>query len=113
MMKAKEQRNQLRNFSSSEIAKKVQEMQEELFNLRFQAKMGQLANALQLRMVRRNIARAMTILAQKATEIVLKKAKEAVPQKATEAVPKKAKEAVPKKAQEAVSKKAQETVPKK
>jgi large subunit ribosomal protein L29 len=65
MMKAKEQRNQLRNFSKEEIAKKVAEMQEELFNLRFQAKMGQLANALQLRMVRRNIARAMTIMAQK------------------------------------------------
>ena len=68
MMKAKEQRNQLRNLSGNEVAKKVQEMQEELFNLRFQAKMGQLANALQLRMVRRNIARAMTIMAQKAAQ---------------------------------------------
>jgi len=69
MMKAQE----LRNLSKEEIAKKVQEMQEELFNLRFQAKMGQLANALQLRMVRRNIARAMTLLAQKAKETVPKK----------------------------------------
>jgi large subunit ribosomal protein L29 len=68
MMKAKEQRNQLRNLSKDEIAKKVAEMQEELFNLRFQAKMGQLANALQLRMVRRNIARAMTIMGQKVTQ---------------------------------------------
>jgi large subunit ribosomal protein L29 len=64
MMKAQE----LRNLSKDEVAKKVQEMQEELFNLRFQAKMGQLANALQLRMVRRNIARAMTIMAQKAAQ---------------------------------------------
>jgi large subunit ribosomal protein L29 len=105
MMKVKEQRTQLRNLSGDEIAKKVQEMQEELFNLRFQAKMGQLANALQLRMVRRNIARAMTLLAQKP--------KETVPKKAKEAVSKKAKETVPKKAKEAVSKKAKETVPKK
>ncbi|MBN2188913.1 MAG: 50S ribosomal protein L29 [Chitinispirillaceae bacterium] len=63
-MKAQE----LRNLSEGEITKKVHEMQEELFNLRFQAKMGQLANALQLRMVRRNIARALTIMAQKAHE---------------------------------------------
>jgi large subunit ribosomal protein L29 len=89
MMKVKEQRNQLRNLSSDEIAKKVQEMQEELFNLRFQAKMGQLANALQLRMVRRSIARAMTLLTQKAKETVPQKAKEAVPKKAKETVPKK------------------------
>jgi large subunit ribosomal protein L29 len=68
MMKVKEQRTQLYNLSEGEIAKKVHEMQEEFFNLRFQAKMGQLADALQLRMVRRNIARAMTILAQKAAQ---------------------------------------------
>jgi large subunit ribosomal protein L29 len=64
MMKVKE----LRNLSIEDIAKKVLEMEEELFNLRFQAKMGQLANALQLRMVRRSIARAKTILAQKRVE---------------------------------------------
>jgi large subunit ribosomal protein L29 len=64
MMKVKE----LRNLSSEDVAKKVVEMEEELFNLRFQAKMGQLANALQLRMVRRSIARAKTILAEKLAE---------------------------------------------
>ena len=69
MMKAQE----LRNLSRDDVAKKVQELEEELFNLRFQAKMGQLANSLQLRMVRRNIARAKTILAQKAKETVTKK----------------------------------------
>jgi large subunit ribosomal protein L29 len=76
MMKAKEQRNLLRNQSTDDIAKKVHEMQEELFNLRFQAKMGQLANALQLRMVRRNIARAMTIMAQKEKPATKKTAQE-------------------------------------
>jgi large subunit ribosomal protein L29 len=59
---------ELRNLSQDELAKKVQELEEEHFNLRFQAKMGQLANALQLRTVRRNIARAKTILAQKARQ---------------------------------------------
>jgi large subunit ribosomal protein L29 len=69
MMKVQE----LRNLSRDEIAKKVQEMEEELFNLRFQAKMGQLANAVQLRTVRRSIARARTILAEKANKAVPKK----------------------------------------
>jgi large subunit ribosomal protein L29 len=59
-MKVKE----LRNLSVEDVAKKIGELEQELFNLRFQAKMGQLANALQLRMVRRTIARAKTVLAQ-------------------------------------------------
>ncbi len=57
--------NEIRDLSPGEIAKKVDEMEEELFNLRFQAKLGQLANPLQLRMVRRDIARAKTVLRQK------------------------------------------------
>jgi large subunit ribosomal protein L29 len=64
---------ELRNLTHDDVAKKIQEMQEEFFNLRFQAKMGQLANALQLRMVRRNIARAKTILAEKAAEAAARK----------------------------------------
>ncbi|HLV31624.1 MAG TPA: 50S ribosomal protein L29 [Chitinispirillaceae bacterium] len=61
-MKAKE----VREMSREEIEKKVDELEEELFNLRFQAKMGQLANPLQLRLVRRDIARAKTIINEKA-----------------------------------------------
>jgi large subunit ribosomal protein L29 len=57
-MKAKE----LRELSKQEVTKKIDEWEEELFNLRFQAKMGQLSNPLQLRSVRRDIARAKTIL---------------------------------------------------
>jgi large subunit ribosomal protein L29 len=53
---------QIREFSSDELEKKVDGWEEELFNLRFQAKMGQLANPLQLRLVRRDIARAKTVL---------------------------------------------------
>ncbi len=60
-MKAKE----IRELSVEEIAKKIDGMEEELFNLRFQAKMGQLSNPLQLRLVRRDIARAKTILNEK------------------------------------------------
>ena len=62
-MKVKE----IRDLSADEIAKKVDAWEEELFNLRFQARMGQLANPLQLRMVRRDIARAKTVLRQSGT----------------------------------------------
>jgi large subunit ribosomal protein L29 len=65
--------SELRNSSREEVAKKIQELEEELFNLRFQAKMGQLANGLQLRMVRRSIARAKTVLAQKDTQSAVAK----------------------------------------
>ena len=54
----------IRDLSADEIVKKVDAWEEELFNLRFQARMGQLANPLQLRMVRRDIARAKTVLQQ-------------------------------------------------
>jgi large subunit ribosomal protein L29 len=53
---------QIREFSSDDLEKKIDGWEEELFNLRFQAKMGQLANPLQLRLVRRDIARAKTVL---------------------------------------------------
>jgi large subunit ribosomal protein L29 len=60
-MKAKE----IQDLSMDEIVKKVGTWEEELFNLRFQAKLGQLANPLQLRLVRRDIARAKTVIRQK------------------------------------------------
>jgi len=61
-MKAKE----IRELSTEEMTKKIDQYEEELFNLRFQAKIGQLGNALQLRFIRRDIARINTILKEKA-----------------------------------------------
>ena len=63
-MKAKELRDQ----SAVEIKGRIEGMEEELFNLRFQARMGQLSNALRLREVRRDIARAKTVLHEKNTK---------------------------------------------
>ena len=57
--------NDIRNLSVEELREKVAGLQEELFNLRFQAKLGTLANPLRLRAVRRDIARVMTIRKQK------------------------------------------------
>lgn len=67
-MKAKE----IRELSTEEMIKKIDQSQEELFNLRFQAKMGQLANPLQLRFIRRDIARINTILKEKNVTAVAK-----------------------------------------
>ncbi|MBD3344863.1 MAG: 50S ribosomal protein L29 [Chitinivibrionales bacterium] len=57
-MKAKE----IRELSPVEIETKIEGLEEELFNLRFQAKLGQLSNPVRMRHVRREIACAKTIL---------------------------------------------------
>ncbi|NLD98460.1 MAG: 50S ribosomal protein L29 [Fibrobacter sp.] len=68
-MKVKE----IREMSREDLLKKIDGWEEELFNLRFQAKMGQLANPLQLRLVRRDIARAKTILNEKSESSAVQK----------------------------------------
>jgi len=60
--------SELRELSIDEVKEKQSEMEEELFNLRFQAKMGQLSNPLRMRIVKRDIARAKTIINEHARE---------------------------------------------
>ena len=57
--------SEIRALSSSELSKKLREEKEELFNLRFQLATGQLQNTTQISAVKRDIARAKTILRQK------------------------------------------------
>ncbi len=57
-MKAKE----LRDLTVEELVRKVDDLKEELFNLRFQLATGQLDNPMRIRQVRRDIARAKTVL---------------------------------------------------
>ncbi|MGI9953015.1 50S ribosomal protein L29 [Moorellaceae bacterium AZ2] len=57
--------NELRELSTEELARKVLDWKQELFNLRFQQATGQLDNPMRLREVRRNIARAKTILRER------------------------------------------------
>lgn len=59
---------QYRELSVNELNEKIEGMEEEHFNLRFQDKLGQLSNPLQLRMLKRDIARAHTVLNQKKNE---------------------------------------------
>jgi large subunit ribosomal protein L29 len=60
-MKAKE----IREMAKADIKSKVGEIEEELFNLRFQARIGQLGNPLRMRYAKKEIARAKTILGEK------------------------------------------------
>ncbi|CAN5449707.1 MAG: 50S ribosomal protein L29 [Rubrobacteraceae bacterium] len=56
---------EVRELDVSEIEKRIADTRRELFNLRFQHATGQLENTGQLKEVRRNIARLLTVLNQK------------------------------------------------
>lgn len=60
--------SELRQFSQSELEGRVDELKEELFNLRFQREVGQLEDANRMRVVKRNIARIKTVLREKQLE---------------------------------------------
>lgn len=57
--------NELRALTSEEIASRIDQLKSELFNLRFQLATGQLENPMRIRQVRKDIARAKTILKQR------------------------------------------------
>ncbi|BBH24005.1 50S ribosomal protein L29 [Paenibacillus baekrokdamisoli] len=57
--------NEFRNLTSVELEQKVTGFKEELFNLRFQLATGQLENPTRIRDVRKDIARAKTILRER------------------------------------------------
>jgi large subunit ribosomal protein L29 len=52
--------------SEGELLEKERELDEELFNLRFQHATGQLENVMRIPQVKRDIARVKTILREKA-----------------------------------------------
>ncbi len=55
----------VRQMTEDQIGDEVDRLKKEQFNLRFQRATGQLANTSRVRQVRRDIARLMTIGAQK------------------------------------------------
>lgn len=57
-----------RELDVQELERRVVETRRELFNLRFQHATGQLENTGQLKEVRKNIARLLTVLNQKKQE---------------------------------------------
>ncbi len=55
----------LRALNEGELSVKERELNEELFNLRFQYATGQLENVMRIRQVKRDIARLKTIFKEK------------------------------------------------
>lgn len=67
-MKAKE----IRDLTDDELGRKLSDLKEELFNLRFQMATGQLDNPMQMKAVKKDIARVKTIMRER--ELQLKRA---------------------------------------
>jgi len=59
---------EVRELDVGELQQRVAQTRRELFNLRFQHATGQLENTGQLKEVRKNIARLLTVLNQKQRE---------------------------------------------
>ena len=57
--------NVLRDLSTAELEKKVVDLKVELFNLRFQMATGQLENPMKIKEIRKDIAKAKTILRER------------------------------------------------
>jgi large subunit ribosomal protein L29 len=58
----------LRELGAEELADKLEEAKEELFNLRFQMATNQLDNTARLRQVRREVARISTVIREQEIE---------------------------------------------
>lgn len=56
--------NQFTSMSKEQLTEKVAELKKDLFTLRFQLATGQLQNTMQITAVKRDIARAKTVLRQ-------------------------------------------------
>jgi large subunit ribosomal protein L29 len=64
-MKSKSRLSDLKVMSEDQLDQEVANLKKEQFNLRFQRATGQLENTARVRVVRREIARVMTLAAQK------------------------------------------------
>ena len=60
---------ELRELSDEELAKRLAESREELFNLRFQAATGALEGSARLALARRDIARILTLQRERANGV--------------------------------------------
>lgn len=61
-----------RDMTGDELARKLADLKEEMFNLRFQAATGQIDNPMRIREVRKDIARVKTVMRER--ELGLKRA---------------------------------------
>ena len=56
--------SELREMTSAELNTKLQDLKEELFNLRFQLAINQLDNPMRISAVKKDIARVQTVIRQ-------------------------------------------------
>ena len=56
--------SELREMTSAELTTKLQDLKEELFNLRFQLAINQLDNPMRISAVKKDIARVKTVIRQ-------------------------------------------------
>ena len=56
--------SELRELTATELEKKLQDLKEELFNLRFQLAINQLDNPMRVSAVKKDIARVKTVIRQ-------------------------------------------------
>ena len=59
---------ELRGMEPEEVAGKVHQLKEELFHLRCKLALGRIENPMSIRQVRRDVARARTVLREKELE---------------------------------------------
>jgi len=64
--------NELRKITATDLTLKQADCVKELFNLKFQLHTGRLENTAKLKIIRKDIARIKTILAESSPEGVLK-----------------------------------------
>lgn len=57
--------NEYRDMSDSELDQKLAEAKEELFNLRFQLVTGQLDNPMRIKVMRKEVARILTVMRER------------------------------------------------
>jgi large subunit ribosomal protein L29 len=60
---------EIRELSDEELVKRLAESREALFNLRFQAATGALENTSRLSLAKRDIARILTVQAERASKL--------------------------------------------
>ncbi|MGH2784794.1 MAG: 50S ribosomal protein L29 [Actinomycetota bacterium] len=60
--------DKLRDMAEDELDTKLAEAKEELFNLRFQLVTGQLDNPMQIKVVRKQVARILTLMRERELE---------------------------------------------
>ncbi|MFP4521093.1 MAG: 50S ribosomal protein L29 [Fibrobacterota bacterium] len=66
--------SELRELTEGEIREKIGSWKEELFNFRFRKKFGQLEDPSKIRSVKKEIARALTVIREKDSGVNSKKA---------------------------------------